>query len=323
MEEQKNNQSEFVTKQMSAKEKRAKRKLENSLIEEERRIQKARKIEEKKRLKLERKEEKKKRRTRWFWFFILLLLAIILLTLWDGYRKQKVYKATRNQLDSLRVSEIFYKNKYLESDSTLNLMLSNYNALLKDNIENSKTLSEKKSELLRLQKMIYFQDSILRQVQSTISSVLSSYSNEELSVEMIDGKLYVTMRNKLLFPSGSSQIQSKGLSALSTLAKVLNEKPNIDIVVEGHTDNVPISPKDKNYTDNWDLSTARAVSVTRLLIDKYGVQAERVTAAGRSMFFPTAPNTTAAGRNRNRRIEIILTPNLEELYKLVDDNLTK
>ncbi len=318
MDTQKNNQSELTPQEIKAK-----KKLENSMLEEQKQMQRALKIEEKKRRKIEKKEDKKKRRTRWFWFFILLLLGIILLTLWDGFRKQRIYKSTRNQLDSLRVSEIFYKTKFHESDSTLNLMLANYNALLRDNIENSKTLDDKKAELLKLQKMIYFQDSILRQVQNTISSVLSSYSNEELSVEMIDGKLYVTMRNKLLFPSGSSQIQNKGISAISTLAKVLKEKPNIDIVVEGHTDNVPINPNDKNFNDNWDLSTARAVAVTRLLTEKYGIRAERITAAGRSMYFPTAPNTTADGRNKNRRIEIILTPNLEELYRLVDSNVTK
>lgn len=278
---------------------------------------KALKIAEKKRIKQERIEKKRAKRTRWFYFFVLLLLTILLLSLWDGHRKQKVYKANKYELDSLRTSQVFYKTKYHEKDSSLNNLLANYNDLLKENIENSKELNTNKSELLDLQKMIYIQDSILRQVQTTISIALSGYQSDEINVEMLDGKLYVTMRNKLLFPSGSSNIQTKGISAIQSLAKILKENPDIDIVIEGHTDNVPLNADDKKYKDNWDLSTARAVAVTRLLVDKYGIRPERISAAGRSMYYPIAPNTTVQGRAKNRRIEIILTPNLELLYNLV------
>jgi len=266
-------------------------------------------------------EERKQKNTRWFWFFILLLLAFILLFMFDNYKKTRNYKQVVLKLDSIKYSEVFYKSKFKEKDSSLNLLLANYNKLLQQNLESGKDLSDKQKELLRLQKIIYLQDSILRQVQNSLTIALSGYSKDEITVEMKNGKLYIIMRNKLLFPSGSAIVQAKGNNALSTLSKVLNQNPNIDIMIEGHTDNVPIDPKTKEYKDNWDLSTARAIAVTRILIDSYKIQPERIIAAGRSMFYPTAPNTTEEGKSKNRRIEFILTPNLEELFKLTDVDL--
>ena len=282
---------------------------------------KTQKIEAKNLIKAKKIEERQRKNTRWFWFFILLLLAIIALFLLDNHKKQNIYERQVILLDSIEKKESFFKTKYEQSDSSMNLLLSSYNNLLRENIDNSVELSSNKSELLKLQKIIYLQDSILRQVKTSIDLALSDYSTDEVAVEMRDGKLYITMRNKLLFPSGSSLIQSKGINALNSIAKVLIENSNIDLVVEGHTDNVPLSSKSDKYSDNWDLSTDRAVSVTRLLVDKYNIRPERITAAGRSMFFPIAPNTTSAGRAKNRRIEIILTPNLNELYNLADESI--
>ncbi len=298
-----------TTKKLSSKEKK--------IQKEELKAQKLAAKKEKKEQKLAARQNKN---TRWFYFFIFLLLAIVLLFLWDNHKRHVSYKILKLKTDSIKYNEVFYKNKYHESDSALNILLSNYNQLLKDNIDNSKDIMSKKSELLRLQKIVYLQDSILRQVQKSINVALSNYTADEVVVEMKDGKLYITMRNKLLFLSGSAVVQKKGLNALNTLSKILIENPNIDIVVEGHTDNVPLNPNDKNYSDNWDLSSARAIAVTRILVEKYKIMPERITAAGRSMYYPVAPNTTEEGRAKNRRIEIILTPNLEELYNLVDNN---
>ena len=124
------------------------------------------------------------------------------------------------------------------------------------------------------------------------------------------------MQDKLLFPSGSDEIPPRGYKALRELAKVLKKNPNLEIMIEGHTDNVPISKKNKKFKDNWDLSVARAVTVVRILINKYGIEPERIEAAGRSYYYPVAPNTTAAGRAKNRRIEIILYPNIEGLTQI-------
>lgn len=260
--------------------------------------------------------------SRWLWFFILLLIGIILLFMWDTHRKTKFIKAQMSVTDSLKYSEHFYKTKYQEKDSSLSILLKNYNDILAENIESSDQISTNKKELLKLQRIVYLQDSIMRAVKATFDVALGGYAKDQLSVEMKDGKLYITMRDKLLFPSGSELVQSTGLNILKTISKVLTDNSNIDIVIEGHTDNVPLSPKSKLFKDNWDLSTARAVSVTRILIQKYNIRPERLTAAGRSMFYPIAPNTTVEGRAKNRRIEFILTPNLEELYKISENQFT-
>lgn len=324
-----NNQENNLDNKINEVEKNLESKLEKKKVKKntsksrkaERKERRARLLAEKEERKNREIEEKNRKNTRWFYFFILLLLTIIGLFIWDNYKSHKVYKSQIIQLDSLKTSEVFYKSKFIEKDSSLNLLLSNYNNLLRQNLDNSNELLMNKSELLRLQRVIYMQDSILRQVQGAIDVALSGYQSDEISVEMQEGKLYITMKNKLLFPSGSENIQTKGMSALNTLSKVLKNNPNIDIVIEGHTDNIPLNSDDKNYTDNWDLSTARAVAVTRLLINKYNIRPERITAAGRSMFFPIAPNTTVNGRANNRRIEIILTPNLEELYNLAENTV--
>ncbi len=279
---------------------------------------------DKRRLKKEQRKKKKeakiaerqKKNTRWFWFFILFLSAIVLLFLWDNYRKANFIKKQQYKIDTLNNSLHVYKSKYEEKDSALKKLLKNYNSLLEQNVSSLEELTDNKKELLRLRKIVYMQDSILREVKTNIDAALSGYANDEISVEMKGGKLYVTMRNKLLFPSGSANIQSGGRNALRTLSDVLKDNPNLEIVIEGHTDNVPFESQSNKFTDNWDLSTARAVAVTKILINQYNIRPERITAAGRSMFFPVAPNTTVKGRAKNRRIEVILSPDLEQLYKI-------
>jgi chemotaxis protein MotB len=122
------------------------------------------------------------------------------------------------------------------------------------------------------------------------------------------------LQDKLLFPSGSATVNKDGREALGKLAEVLNNNEDIQIMVEGHTDNVPISGR---FEDNWALSTARATAIVRILTATYKVAPERVIAAGKSYYEPKAPNDTAEGRARNRRTEIILTPKLDELFKLL------
>lgn len=286
---------------------------------EEKRKQKS--LQKEQKLKL--RQEKAMKNIRWFWFFILLLLAIILLFMWDNHKKTRFMKSQLDTISSLRNSEFFYKSKYLEEDSTLTSLLNEYNELLSKNLKNNKEIDQKTEELLKLQKQLFVQDSILRQVKSSLEVATSGFDQNQINVELKNGKLYFTMRNKLLFSSGSDQVQPSGLKVLRAVAAVLKKNPNIEILIEGHTDNVPIDPKNKKFRDNWDLSTARAVSVTRILVSKYKIRPERLSAAGRSMYYPVAPNTTAAGRAQNRRIEIIMTPNLEEVYKILDSTTTK
>ena len=131
------------------------------------------------------------------------------------------------------------------------------------------------------------------------------FKSDEIKVENRDGKLYVIMLDKLLFKSGNAEVELKGQKALKTLAKELSNNPNVGIMVEGHTDNIPMSGK--TYKDNWELSSARALSVVRCLSDG-GLPQKRLAAVGRGEFYPVASNTTEAGRAQNRRTEIILTP---------------
>lgn len=277
---------------------------------------KAQKIAAKKQKQDAKIASRQKKNTRWFWFFILLLFTIILLFLWDNHRKSAFIKTQQYTIDTLNNSVFQYKSKYIEKDSSLTKLLNIYNNLLQQTLVDNRDFSDIQNEVLKLQTIVHLQDSILTEVKSSIDVALSGYNNDEVAVEMKDGKIYITMQNQLMFPSGSASVQSKGMSALKTIAEVLTLNPNIDVIIEGHTDNVHVDPNNKTYKDNWELSTARAVAVTRILIENYNIVPERLSAAGRSMYFPIAPNTTAEGRAKNRRIEVILTPNLEELYNI-------
>ena len=126
------------------------------------------------------------------------------------------------------------------------------------------------------------------------------------------------MSDKLLFKSGSAEVEEKGLDALKKLAEVLNNNKDVGVMIEGHTDNIPI--KTAQFKDNWDLSVARATNIVRMLDEVHQVDAKNLTAAGRGEYMPKASNETAEGRAKNRRTEIILSPKLDELYKLINKN---
>lgn len=133
---------------------------------------------------------------------------------------------------------------------------------------------------------------------------------------MKNGKVYVSLSDKLLFKSGSAEVEDKGKQALKKLSEVLNKNNEIDVEIEGHTDNIPI--KTARYEDNWDLSVHRATNIVRILQEEYAVNAKRLTAAGKGEFMPKASNETAEGRAKNRRTEIVLSPKLDELFKLIN-----
>jgi chemotaxis protein MotB len=142
-----------------------------------------------------------------------------------------------------------------------------------------------------------------------------NYNTDDLSVYIKDGNLYVSLAEKLLFKSGSDVVNPLGKEALKSLANVLNKTNDITVMIEGHTDNVPI--KTKQFEDNWDLSTARATSVVRILTTDYGFDPGRIIASGRGKFYPVKANETDEGRAANRRTEVILSPDLKELYMLM------
>jgi len=179
-----------------------------------------------------------------------------------------------------------------------------------------KLLSDREKTLDEMRKIITKQDSITNRLNSILRNALLGFNSDELSVEIKNGKVYVSMSDKLLFKSGSSAVEDKGKDALKLLADVLDKNTDIDILVEGHTDNVPI--KTSVYKDNWDLSVARATSIVRILTNDYKIVPTRLTASGKGEFFPKADNETVEGRAKNRRTEIILSPKLDELMKLLN-----
>jgi chemotaxis protein MotB len=178
-----------------------------------------------------------------------------------------------------------------------------------------KLLSEREKSIDEMRRVIARQDSITTRLNGILHDALLGFNSDELSVEIRNGKVYVSMSDKLLFKSGSSTVEAKGNEALKLLAGVLDKNPDIDILVEGHTDNVPI--KTTIYKDNWDLSVARATSIVRILATNYKIGPTRMTASGKGEFFPKAGNETSEGRAMNRRTEIILSPKLGEIMQLL------
>ncbi|HTN07217.1 OmpA family protein [Agriterribacter sp.] len=177
------------------------------------------------------------------------------------------------------------------------------------------TIEEQQKRLEALQKLIDQQRSVVENLRNTINKALGQYKAEDLDVFVKDGKVYVSLQEKLLFKSGSAVVGKDGQEALGKIAQVLNTDPKIQIVVEGHTDSIPIR---RTFEDNWALSTARAVSIVRILTKDYQVDPARVVASGHSYFDPRDSNATPEGRALNRRTEIILSPNLDELYRLME-----
>ena len=184
--------------------------------------------------------------------------------------------------------------------------------------EKERLLAEREQALNELRKVIARQDSITKRLNDVLRNALLGFNSDELSVEVKNGKVYVSMTDKLLFKSGSAAVEAKGKEALKLLAEVLDKNPDIDILIEGHTDNVPI--KTAVYRDNWDLSVARATSIVRILTDDYKIVPTRLTASGKGEFSPRATNETPEGRALNRRTEIILSPKLEEIMQLLKSN---
>lgn len=203
-------------------------------------------------------------------------------------------------------------NKYNELESTSSKTTDQLSVELQNK---RRELNDREKRINEMEAVIARQDSITNRLNSILRDALLGFQADELSVEVKNGKVYVSMSDKLLFKSGSASVEDKGKEAIEKLGEVLEKNPDIDILVEGHTDNVPI--KTSVYKDNWDLSVARATSIVRLLTDKHELDEKRITAAGRGEFMPRATNETKEGKALNRRTEIILAPKLDELMNLL------
>jgi len=180
-------------------------------------------------------------------------------------------------------------------------------------------LDVKGKNLVELQAAIHKKDSITDALRRAVTDALTGFEGKGLTVHMKEGKVYVSLEEKLLFASGKWEVSSEGVAALKDLSKVLEKNPDINVLIEGHTDNVPYTGQNQ-VRDNWDLSVMRATAIVKILLANGKINPKRLVASGRSEFLPVEPNTSPANKAKNRRTEIILSPKLDELLQIIGTN---
>lgn len=221
----------------------------------------------------------------------------------------------RNRLKSLQDENDFIKR----TNTNLLSRLEDLSVISKtgaESIKQSLTAINGQSQYIQsLTNNLQKKDSINLALVMNLKRSLSDINDEDVQIEVKKGVVYVSLSDKLLFRSASAYVQPAAQSVLEKIAKVVNDHKGLDILVEGHTDNVPIATE--SVKDNWDLSVLRATAVVRILQNKYGVDASRMTAGGRSEFVPKTANDTREGRSLNRRTEIILLPKLDQFFGLM------
>lgn len=243
------------------------------------------------------------------------------------------YRASQTKLDDLNKEydqlNLYYKN-LLNSSGKLNRDMAeqrdqllaiqqNLETTRKMNDSLSVSLAEREKKVKELEQVLANKDKAVRDLKDRISNALLNFKENDLTVKVKNGKVYVSLAEQLLFGSGSIEVDSKGVMALQQLARAIKDQKDIQIMIEGHTDNVPISKKSTYMQDNWDLSVMRATSITKILTQA-GVSAKQITAAGKGEFSPLAANDTPQNKQKNRRTEIIITPDLDELFKILESN---
>lgn len=256
----------------------------------------------------------------------------------DAYIYMDVIKNSQDQLiqdtTSLGAELRYLRTKNNELTALNNTLENNYSKLangsekemtdLMNELRDAKLklqqreaeLAEQVKRLKDLEDALAQKDRDVQNLKNKLLEALKGFKDSGLTVEIKNGKVYVSMSEKLLFASGSTVVDQKGVDALKELARVLEKEKEINIMVEGHTDNVPLRGTGCNK-DNWDLSVARANAITKIILSSAAIEPSRITAAGRGEFFPLAPNDSPENKAKNRRTEIILTPNLDALLEIM------
>ena len=189
-----------------------------------------------------------------------------------------------------------------------------------ENLEKSlESLKEKDTRIKSLRDAVTRKDSVTLALVTSLKGVLGNIADEDIEINVEKGVVYVSISDKLLFRSGSFSVNNAAKEVLGKVAKVINDKPELEFMVEGHTDNVPI--KVEGTQDNWDLSVRRATAIVRILQKDFGVAPERMTAAGRGEYIPVAENDSSAGRAKNRRTRIVVLPKLDQFYDLINQGM--
>jgi chemotaxis protein MotB len=239
------------------------------------------------------------------------------------------YAAVQNNLKRLQDS---YDALEANSSENLTSNLALNRDLLKQLDEKERALAAEQARLEQMQReltarskrvdelegIIAAKEAQMNNLREAISAALTNFEGKGLTVEQRDGKVYVSMENRLLFESGSWAVNANGRQAVVQLGSVLAQNPEIAVLIEGHTDNVPYGGSG-HLRDNWDLSTKRATAIVTILTENPNILKENLTAAGRGEYAPIASNAIADGRAKNRRIEVILTPKLDEISRLLNE----
>lgn len=240
------------------------------------------------------------------------------------------YNAANNNLKNLQSS---YSALEKNSDDVLQSNMNKNRELLAQLEAKEKALAaeqerlnklmadfqERSNRVAELEGMISAKEASMQKLKETLSKALNAFEGKGLTVEQKNGKVYVSMENKLLFQTGSWAVGAEGKKAVIEVGKVLAQNPDIAVLIEGHTDNDKFAGAMGQIENNWDLSTKRATAIVAILSENAGINKQNLTAAGRGEYAPLAPNTSAEGKAKNRRIEIILSPKLDEISKMLNE----
>ncbi|MFN8287133.1 MAG: OmpA family protein [Chitinophagales bacterium] len=229
-----------------------------------------------------------------------------------------ICERVKQQLDALTNSSAAEKDKLLkdlaQKEKELMAKAEELNKI-------SAQLNERDAKVRELESLIARKDSAVQALKEKMLAALKGFNAGDLSVYEKDGKVYVALSDKLLFKTGSYTVEERGKDALKKIAEVLSKQSDINVAIEGHTDSIPyVSSTSGPINSNWDLSVMRASSVTKIMVDDYKVDATRITPMGRSRYFPVETNATAEGRSRNRRIEVVLEPDMRAIFSILNSS---
>lgn len=222
-------------------------------------------------------------------------------------------RETRRLLNELQTTQANLSQK----EMLLKELESSVNRQKQDVVRLHAELDDRNTRLIEMEKLLYEKDRVLDDLRQRVAEALMGFEGQGLTVTRKDGKVYVSLQEKLLFKSGSTIVDPNGVKALEQLAEVLGHNPDINIMIEGHTDDVPFR-KGSSIKDNWDLSVMRATSIVRILITNPRIKPDNITVAGRGEFLPIDASGTNEARRRNRRTEIILSPDFSEVFRILD-----
>ncbi|MDB5283259.1 MAG: hypothetical protein JWO06_2334 [Bacteroidota bacterium] len=230
--------------------------------------------------------------------------------------KEAICQKVKDRLNEITNSSASEKDKLMKQLAEQEKLLM---AKGEDLNKLSRDLNDRDAKLREMQALIARKDSAVQALKKKLTDALLGFNNSELSVSVKDGKVYVSMSDKLLFGTGSFTVDKRGKEALTKIAEVLNKQTDINIAIEGHTDNKAyISTTTGPVNSNWDLSVMRASNVTKILVEEDKVDPKRITPAGKGQFFPVESNDTPEGRGKNRRIEVVLEPDMKAIFDILN-----